>query len=398
MNIFKKMYCRLYQLAFRCVMPFLPYKEPKILNSVLEIKDVLKSRNIKKVLIVTDKGVRNLGLTQDLEQDLSESNFQFSVFDEVVPNPTIDCIEMATKQYLQAGCDGLIAFGGGSVMDCAKVVGARVVKPKQSVKKMKGLLKIRKKLPLLIAIPTTAGTGSETTLAAVITDSESHHKYAINDFNLIPEYAVLDPNLTLNLPPSLTSTTGMDALTHAIEAYIGKSTTRKTRNASLLACQLIFKNLTLAYFDGHNFQARRNMLKASYLAGVAFTRSYVGYVHAVAHSLGGKYGIAHGLANAVILPNMLQLYGKSAEKKLKQIAVYCNLARSSDSNKEASNKLIAKIFELNKMMNIPNKLNQIQESDVQLLSIQAEKEANPLYPVPKLFSAQELEKIYYIIK
>lgn len=398
MNIFKKMYCRIYQTAFKCVMPFLPYKEPKILNSVLEIKDVLKNNEIKKVMIVTDNGVRNLGLTQNLEQDLKESNIPFCVFDEVMPNPTIDCIEMATQKYISENCNGLIAFGGGSVMDCAKVVGARIVKPKQSVKKMKGLLKIRKKLPLVIAIPTTAGTGSETTLAAVITDSETHHKYAINDFNLISPYAVLDASLTLGLPKTLTSTTGMDALTHAIEAYIGKSTTKKTRKCSLQACKLIFENLQIAYLNGHNFEARENMLKASFLAGVAFTRSYVGYVHAVAHSLGGKYGIAHGLANAVILPNVLKLYGKSAHKKLKKIAVYCNLASVSDTPQEASNKLISQIIELNKVMNIPEKLDGILDGNIPLLSKRAEKEANPLYPVPKLFSAKELEKIYYMIK
>lgn len=398
MNIFKKMYCRIYQTAFKMIMPFLPYKEPKILNSVLEIKNVLKNNEIKKVMIVTDKGVRNLGLTQGLENDLINSGIQFSVFDEVVPNPTINCIENATKQYIEENCEGLIAFGGGSVMDCAKIVGARIVKPKQSVKQMKGLLKIRKKLPLLIAIPTTAGTGSETTLAAVITDSETHFKYPINDFNLIPPYAVLDATLTVGLPKSLTSTTGMDALTHAVEAYIGKSTTKKTRKASLDACKLVFENLPKAYENGNDIDARKNMLKASFLAGVAFTRSYVGYVHAVAHSLGGKYNIAHGLANAVILPNVLKYYGKSVYKKLKQIAVFCNIAQKNDTPQDATNKFIAKIIQLNRLMNIPDKLDGIQENDIPFLSKQAEKEANPLYPVPRLMTAQELEKIYYMVK
>lgn len=398
MNIFKKMYCRIYQTAFKMIMPFLPYKEPEILNSVLEIKNVLKNNEIKKVMIVTDKGVRNLGLTQALENDLLKHGIQFSVFDEVVPNPIIECVESATKQYIKENCEGLIAFGGGSVMDCAKIVGARIVKPRQSVKQMKGLLKIRKKLPLIIAIPTTAGTGSETTLTAVITDSETHFKYPINDFNLIPPYAVLDASLTVGLPKSLTSTTGMDALTHAVEAYIGKSTTNKTRKASLDACKLIFENLPKAYENGNDIDARQNMLKASYLAGVAFTRSYVGYVHAVAHSLGGKYNIAHGLANAVILPNMLKYYGKSVYKKLKQIAVFCNIALAEDAPQQATDKFIAKIIELNQLMNIPDKLDGIEKNDIPLLSTQAEKEANPLYPVPRLMNAKQLEKIYYMIK
>lgn len=176
-------------------------------------------------------------------------------------------------------------------MDCAKGVGARLARPNKTLAKMEGILHVMHKLPLLIAVPTTAGTGSETTLAAVITDADTHHKYAINDFSLIPHYAVLEPEVTVGLPPQLTSTTGMDALTHAIEAYIGRSTTKQTRSAAIEAIQLILRYLPAAYKNGQNRIARKQMLRASYLAGTAFTKSYVGYVHAVAHSLGGQYGI-----------------------------------------------------------------------------------------------------------
>ena len=379
-------------------MPMLPYREPTTLDSVLDIKSVLKSNNINRVLIVTDKGIRGLGLTEKLEADLKNEEIFFSVYDNTVPNPTIDCIEEAVQQYIAEECEGIIAFGGGSVMDCAKVVGARIVKPNQPVEKMKGLLKVNKKLPLLIAIPTTAGTGSETTIAAVITDSKTHHKYPINDFNLIPHYAVLDASLTIGLPKGLTATTGMDALTHAIEAYIGGSTTKKTRAAALEACKLIFENLPKAYANGKDKVARQNMLRASYLAGVAFTRSYVGYVHAVAHSLGGKYGIAHGLANAVILPYVLNEFGASAARKLKEIAVHIGITDENTSDKVAANKLINKITELNNSMQIPNKLEGIKDKDIKELAVLADKEANPLYPVPKLMSAKELEEIYYLVK
>ncbi len=397
MNIFKKAYCRIFQGAFKCALPVLPYREPTILDSVLEIKSVLKSNNISKVLLITDKGLKERNLTDTLEKDLSENEIECIVYDGTVPNPTIDCIEEAKQMYIENSCEGIIAFGGGSVMDCAKIVGARIVKPNQPVEKMKGLLKIRKKLPLLMAIPTTAGTGSETTLAAVITDSRTHHKYPINDFSLIPPYAVLDPSLTYGLPKGLTATTGMDALTHAIEAYIGKSTTKKTREASLEACKLIFENLPTSYSSPKNKEARANMLKASYLAGVAFTRSYVGYVHAVAHSLGGKYGVPHGLANAVILPYFLTHYGSCIYKKLKAIAVHCNIASDSDTPKVASSKLINKITAMNTSMGIPNKIDGIKEKDIPALAVLAEKEGNPLYPVPKLMTAKELEEIYYMI-
>ena len=179
MNIFAKMYCRTYQTIFKWLIPLMPYREPEILDSVLKVKDVLSTNNIHKVLLVTDSGIKKVQLTDSLEKDLKDNNIEVFVFDKTVPNPTIQNIEDGLKMYVDNGCEGIIAFGGGSVMDCAKVIGARVVKPKQSVRKMKGLLKIRKPLPLLIAIPTTAGTGSETTVAAVISDPENKMKYPI---------------------------------------------------------------------------------------------------------------------------------------------------------------------------------------------------------------------------
>ena len=249
-------------------------------------------------------------------------------------------------------------------------------------------------MPLLLAIPTTAGTGSETTVAAVITDSETHHKYAINDFNLVPEYAVLDASLTINLPKFLTATTGMDALTHAVEAFIGGSTTPKTRRCALEATKMIFENLPECYHNNTNIIARQNMLKASYLAGMAFTRSYVGYVHAIAHSLGGKYGTAHGFANAVILPIMLREYGKKAEKKLAILARYSGVANIEDSNEVASKKFIERIDNLNTEMQIGHKFDFIKPEDIHELAKNADAEANPLYPVPKLLNKNELAEIY----
>ncbi len=398
MNIFKKSYCRTFQGVFRLMLPMLPYREPTILESVLDIKSVLKSNNLSRVLIVTDKGIRDLGLTKPLEKDLQDNEITAVVYDETVPNPTISCVEDALSMYISNNCEAIIAFGGGSVMDAAKTVGARVVRPNKPVSKMKGLLKVNKKLPTLIAIPTTAGTGSETTLTAVITDDKTHHKYPINDFNLIPHYAVLDYTLTLGLPKGLTATTGLDALTHSIEAYIGRSTTKLTRKSALESIKLIFENLPKAYNNGKDKDARQNMLKASYLAGIAFSRSYVGYVHAVAHSLGGQYGIAHGLANATLLPYVLNWYGKSIFKKLRNIAVYVGMADENSDIRTAASKVINKITELNNLMQIPTKLEGIKEKDIPIMAKLAEKEANPLYPVPVLKTAEELEEVYRLIK
>ena len=349
-------------------------------------------------MLVTDKSIRGLGLTSALEEKLSASGIACPVFDGVVPNPTTANVDSALSFYKESECQAMIAFGGGSVMDCAKATGARIARPKKSLSKMKGILKVRKKLPLLIAIPTTAGTGSETTLAAVITDSETRHKYAINDFPLIPRYAALLPELTVGLPKSVTSTTGMDALTHAVEAYIGKSTTKQTRSCAREAVKLIFENLTVVYDEPSNLEARRNMLQASYKAGLAFTKSYVGYVHAIAHSLGGKYNIAHGLANAIILPYVLKKYGKSVHKKLWELGVYAGLFDSTTSMEEGAKLFIEKIEKLNSYMGIGTQIDSIQESDIPTLAKTAEHEANPLYPVPVLWTAKQLETIYHEVK
>ena len=283
-------------------------------------------------------------------------------------------------------------------MDCAKAAGARIVKPKQSIRQMKGLLKVHKKLPLLIAVPTTAGTGSETTLAAVITDSEKRHKYPINDFSLIPRYAVLDYHETTGLPRQITATTGMDALTHAVEAYIGGSTTKETRQMAEEAVHLVYQYLKAAYDDGQDKEARSGMLKAAYCAGVAFTKSYVGYVHAVAHSLGGQYGTPHGLANAVTLPIVLKIYGPACEKKLARLAKNAGVVDRKMKDQEAALRFVDWIVQMNDSMEIPRHLPEICEEDIPVMARHADQEANPLYPVPMLMNRRELEEIYYKVK
>lgn len=398
MNIFKRIYCRLFQGCFYIALPLLPYREPKVLENTTEIPNLLIEKNIYKVLLITDKGVNNLGLTKPLEEELKKAKIECLVYDKTLANPTVDNVEEARNLYKENNCQCLIAFGGGSSMDCAKAVGARLVYPNKQLSKLKGLLKIRKRIPLLIAIPTTAGTGSEVTLASVITDTKIQHKYTLMDFNLIPSVAVLDPTCTISLPTHLTSTTGMDALTHAVEAFIGRSTTKETRNKAIEAIKLIFENIELAYKDGSNLEARSNMLKAAYLAGIAFSKSYVGYVHAIAHSLGGQYNIPHGLANAILLPIVLKQYGNSVYNKLHQLAVATGLSDCNEDVQDSATKFINKIISLNKNMNIPNVFDNINESDIKLMAKHADKEANPLYPVPKLFDALELENIYMLAK
>ena len=395
MNPLKKAYCRIFQNVFKFALPLLPYRNPKIIGSVKGIPEVLEKRGYNNVLIITDAGIRSLGLTERLEQTLRRNCISYQIYDKTVANPTTVNVDEALHMYLDNDCQAIIGFGGGSSMDCAKATAARIAKPHQSLAQMKGILKVHKKLPLLIAIPTTAGTGSETTLAAVITDAKTRHKYAINDFPLIPRYAVLDPKVTLSLPPFITATTGMDALTHAVEAYIGNSTTPGTRKNALDAVQLIFENLDTAYTDGNNIEARRNMLRASYFAGCAFTKSYVGYVHAVAHSLGGKYNVPHGLANAVILPMVLETYGDPITHKLRNLAVTAGLCDKHEDDKTAARMFIDAVKDMKKRFGIGDYIPEIQETDIPELSHYADKEANPLYPVPVLMDASELETLYY---
>ena len=395
MNPFSRLFCRGYQICFRLALPLLPYRQPELLTAVTDIPSLLQREHIGRVLLITDAPLRALGLTQELEKALSQAGIACAVYDGVVPNPTVDNVEQCRALYLESGAQAMIAFGGGSPMDCAKAAGARIARPQKAVQAMGGLLKVLRKTPLLIAVPTTAGTGSETTLAAVITDPATHYKSPINDFALIPDAAVLDYHVTLGLPKQITATTGMDALTHAVEAYIGRSTTKLTRAMAEESVTLIAKYLLRAYRDGQDAEARTQMLQAAYDAGIAFTRSYVGYVHGVAHSLGGQYGVPHGLANAVILPYFLEEYGPSCHKALARLARKAGIAEETSADEPAARAFIAWVWEMNRAMEIPSCIPEIRAADIPALAAHAAKESNPLYPVPKLMDARELETMYY---
>lgn len=395
------LYCRIYQNTMKIISYMLPWREPELLvgeNSLRQLAKLIKSKGIESVLLITDQGIVSAGLMAGLLQDLQQEKITCTIYDKTVPNPTVDNIEEALNMYHANHCQGIVAFGGGSPMDCAKGVGARVAKPNKTLSQMKGVLKVMKKLPLLFAIPTTAGTGSEATLAAVVTNNKTHEKYAIMDTALIPHYAVLDPALTLNLPRHITSTTGMDALTHAVEAYIGKSNTKETKALSVNAVTIIFQSLLTAYTDGTNVQARAEMQKAAYDAGRAFTRAYVGNVHAIAHTLGGFYSVPHGLANAVILPHVLEYYGDAVEQPLAELADVVHMAEPNDSMASKAKKFIQAVKKMNEDMGIPTTIKEIKDADIPILVQRSLAEANPLYPVPKILNAHDMTKLYHQIK
>jgi alcohol dehydrogenase class IV len=398
MNVIKKIASRVFQGAMYIVTPFLPWRKPELLvgeNKILELPNLIKKQGLSKVLVVTSKDLIDLGLLNGLFTQMKNDSLEYVVYDGTIPNPTIDNIEEGLALYNENNCQGIIAFGGGSPMDCAKGIGARVARPDKKVSQMKGLLKILKKLPLVFAVPTTAGTGSEVAVAAVITDSSTHEKYPINDPMLIPRFAVLDPLLTLGLPKGITSTTGVDALTHAVEAYIGKGNTSETKDMAEKAVKLIHDNLYTAYSNGKDIEARMNMQLAAHYAGIAFTRAYVGYVHAIAHSLGGQYSIPHGLANAIILPHVLEYYGDTVYDKLSSLAKIVGIV--GISSKEKAERFIQWIKDLNKSMGIPNKVPGIIEEDIPVLVKRALSEANPLYPVPKFMDEKDMNAMYHQI-
>ena len=395
------LYCRFYQFAYKTVAQFLPWRHPLLLegeNSLEKLPALLERQSIGNVLIVTDAGISRLGLMDSLLEGFTRCGIQYIVYVKTVPNPTIDNIEEALTLYKSSGCEGIIAFSGGSPMDCAKVVAARAAHPGKTLAQMKGQLKVRKAIPPLFAIPTTAGIGSETTIVSVVSNSETHEKYAINDPVLTPHFAIMDPLLTVDLPKHITSTTGMDALTHAVEAYIGRSNTRQTKQWSQEATKLIFENLHEVYHNGKNIKARANMQRASFLAGRAFTRAYVGYIHAIAHTLGGFYNVPHGLANAVIMPHVLEYYGEAVHKPLAELADIAGITDPSDSEEVKCKKFIEALKQMNKQMDIPKTITEIEVTDIPLMVDRAYKEANPLYPVPRILNKKDLETLYILIK
>lgn len=393
----KNIFFRLYQYALYVAAFFLPWRQPRVIQGTESMDELAKyfiDKKVNKVLVVADKNVIQLKMPDEMFEKLTANGIGYVVYDKNQPNPTINNVEEALGIYKAENCNGIVAFGGGSNMDCAKCVGARVVRPKRKVENLKGLFKVGRKLPPLAAVPTTSGTGSEVTLAAVITDSETHHKYPINDPVLVPDCAVLDPKLTVSLPPHLTSTTGMDALCHAVEAYIGNSNTRKTKREAEEAVKLIFDNLQTAYNNPTDTTARANMQRASFLAGLAFTRAYVGNIHAIAHALGGKYLVPHGLANAVVMPYVLKRYGSSAHKKLAKLADIIGITTAEQTDEQKAVAFISAISQLNAEMNIPNKVQQIKQEDIAQMADYAYAEANPLYPVPTIFSRKDFIDIF----
>jgi alcohol dehydrogenase class IV len=393
----KLIYCRIFQFIFNYGAMLLAWRKAipvEGAGSIGQIPGLLREEGVRKPLVVTDPGLVKAGIAGRVTDILVKAGITFVQYAEVESNPSVNTVNAIQKLYLAEGCDGLIAVGGGSAIDAAKVAGARVRFPKRTVNQLGGLLRVWKRLPPLIAVPTTAGTGSETTIAALITDTETHHKYAIMDLHLIPRYAVLDPELTVGLPPALSAATGMDALTHAVEAYLCWTyNTRESIDFALKAVTAIFANLERVYKNGGDLEARQAMLLASYKAGFAFTRAGVGNIHAIAHTLGGIYNAPHGLTNAVILPVVLEEYGPRVHRKLARLAEASGIGTPGSGDAEKARAFIAAIYAMNGRMGIPRAFNFIKDEDIPRMIQWADRESNPLYPVPVIFSRDQFRSV-----
>lgn len=395
-----KAYCRVYQAVFKVGNYFLGYRTPETIDgagSVKRMPELLKAAKATRTLIVTDPNIVKLNLMAGMLTALEEAKLPYTVFSDIGPNPTSDMVEAGLQVYRDNACDAIVAFGGGSPMDCAKAIGARAARPRKSVAKLQGVLTVLKKIPPFFAVPTTAGTGSETTLAAVITDAATHHKAAIMDPNLIPTKVILDPEVTIGLPPFITATTGMDALSHAVEAYTNHTYNTPLENRyAKEAVKLIFDNLYTAFSDGKNLEARQNMQIAAFKAGRAFTRGCVGYVHAVGHTVSGLHNIPHGLAMSVILPHVMRQFGEAAEKRLAELADVVGIEGATAAEKAA--RFIDRIDELNRMTGIPASLDMIEDGDIEQMVRWAMKEGNPLYPVPAIWGENDFKTLIHTIR
>ena len=399
-NTLELLWCRTFQAVLKVGNYFMGYRMPHYLEGPGKIRELgafLKEKNFNDVLVVTGSGMVRRGQVQPMLEGFEENGIRYTLQTYDTTDPTSDDVEAGYKTFKENGCKTIVALGGGSRIDCAKGIAAKAVHPRKKVSQLQGLLKVLWPIPTFVAIPTTAGAGSETTVAAVITDSATHRKAAINDPFLIPKYAVLDPELTAGLPPYTTATTGMDALAHAVEAYTNHTYNTKLENRlAKEAVKLIHDNILIAYEDGKNLEARQNMQRGAFYAGRAFTRGCVGYVHAVGHTLGGLYGVAHGLAMAVLLPHVMREFGASAHKRLAELADVCGIEGRNEAEK--ANAFIRWIEETNAKMGLPDGFDVIQDKDIPQMIAWARKEANPLYPVPVVWGEKDFRRLIKAIR
>jgi alcohol dehydrogenase len=342
----------------------------------------------RRLLLVTDGVITKLGLMKPFTDALRAAGSEFTVYDAVTPDAPIPLIERGIALFVEQRCDAIVAFGGGSVMDAAKVIALAAANHKPP-RALTGYFRGRHGPAPIYAVPTTAGTGSEVTVAAIISDPEKGRKYMVADTRIVPDMAALDPTLMVGLPPAVTAATGMDAMTHAVEAFISGWATPYTDRMALAAVGMIWQHLPRAFDDGGDLVAREKMALASTYAGLAFTRANVGNVHAIAHQVGGRYHVAHGLANAILLPPVLRYSLPECTPRLARLAGRVGLRARSD--KALAGKFVEAVQALNDRLEIPRHLAALRQEDIAALAKAACWEADSNYPVPRQMSQADCE-------
>lgn len=377
------------------VTGLLPIPQPTLLvgpGSSRRLGEAIAGFGHRKVLLVTDAMIAGLGLTDPLVAALTAHGTEYVLYDGAVADAPIPTIEKGIALYHAQGCDAVVAFGGGSPMDTAKTIALAVANDKAPARLVGYFKGMRAPVPIY-AVPTTAGTGSEVTVAAVISDPRKHRKLVIADTRIVPTMAALDPTLMTGLPPAVTAATGMDALTHAVEAYIGNWATAGSDRMALAAVGIIYRHLVPAYRNGENLEAREQMALAATYGGLAFTRANVGYVHAIAHQLGARYGTPHGLANAIVLPRVLEFLAPAIPSRLARLAVAAGLAGKRERPANLAKQFVASVAALNHKLFIPVTLDALQEKDIPALAKAACREADTSYPVPRYMSPDECAQL-----
>ncbi len=377
------------------VVKTLPFPKPTLFSgpgSSLQLCEAISQMGVHKLLIVTDGMLVKIGLLDGIETKLEELGVRYVIYDGIQPDPTVDQIEAGLKVLRRDRCQAILAVGGGSSIDAAKVIAARATNDK-SISAMEGMFKVFSAPMALYAIPTTAGTGSEVTVAAVVSDPKRKKKSPIMDPKLVPMMAALDGGLMTGLPPHITAATGMDALTHAVEAYISANALPETDGYALAATKLIMDNLPRAVAKGKDLEARQAMSFASYYAALAFTRAGVGYVHAIAHNFGAFYHTPHGLANAIVMPYVLEFSKKNCTRRLARLGEAAGLRQKGDRPPKLASRFIERIRELNAEFGIPDHLEALQESDIREIARNALKEAHFTYAVPRYMDQRTCEQL-----
>lgn len=372
-----------------------PFPKPTLFSgpgSSLQLCEAIAQMGVRKLLVVTDAMLVKIGLLDDIKAELDRQGVRYHIYDGIKPDPTIAQIESGLKILKRERCQAVLAVGGGSSIDAAKVIAARATNDK-SVARMEGFFRIFNSILPLYAIPTTAGTGSEVTIAAVVSDPANKKKMSVLDPKLIPTMAALDGALMTGLPPAITAATGMDALTHAVEAYISTNALPETDSYALAATKLIMQNLPRAFSKGQDIEARQNMAFASYYAAVAFTRAGVGYVHAISHNFGARYHTPHGLANAIVLPYVLDYSKRDCARKLATLAEVSGLKQKGDRPPALAMRFIDHVRALNQQFGIPDGLEALEKTDIPAIAEAALKEAHYTYAVPRYMDQRTCERL-----